>query len=231
MLEEILEYQKKDGQLLKIEKEISESKAKKVVNQMVGIVKTAQQKLVTTEKNAAILIQKYNELTKAFDSQQKLTLKYLKLKPENEQDEKITEYEKNIKETTTNLLLIQKNITNLSKNITNTLKEFEKAKNDVLDAKKKHAQGMEAYNKLIESHTKEIEALKKDLVKLEKKVDTKLLTKYKKMREDKKFPVFVPLLNSSCGGCSMGLAVSQLHKLEEKGMLECENCRRIIYKK
>ena len=231
MLEEILEYQKKDGQLVKIEKEISESKAKKVVNQMVGIVKDAQQKIVSTEKNATTLIKTYNELNKSFENQQKVILKYLKLKLENENDETIAEYEKNIKEATTNLLLIQKNIAKLSKSITETLKQFEQYKKDVIDAKKKHAQGMDAYNKLIESHKKDVETLKAELVKLEKKVDPKLLAKYKKMREDKKFPIFVPLLNSSCGGCSMGLAVSQLNKLEEKGMLECENCRRIIYKK
>lgn len=231
MLEEILEYQKKDGQLVKIEKEISESKAKKVVNQMVGIVKDAQQKIVLTEKNATTLIKTYNELNKSFENQQKVILKYLKLKLENENDETIAEYEKNIKEATTNLLLIQKNIAKLSKSITETLKQFEQYKKDVIDAKKKHAQGMDAYNKLIESHKKDVETLKAELVKLEKKVDPKLLAKYKKMREDKKFPIFVPLLNSSCGGCSMGLAVSQLNKLEEKGMLECENCRRIIYKK
>ena len=231
MLEEMLEYQKKDGQLVKIEKEISESKAKKVVNQMVGIVKDAQQKLMQTEKNATILIKNYDSLNKSFINQQKITLKYLKLKTENEQDDAIVEYEKSIKEATTNLLLIQKNIAKLSKSITDTLKQFEQYKTDVIDAKKKHAQGMAAYNKLVESHEKEIEDLKKELVKLEKKVDPKLLAKYKKMREDKKFPIFVPLLNSSCGGCSMGLAVSQVNKLEEKGMLECENCHRIIYKK
>ena len=231
MLEEMLEYQKKDGQLVKIEKEISESKAKKVVNQMVGIVKDAQQKLMQTEKNATILIKNYDSLNKSFINQQKITLKYLKLKTENEQDDAIVEYEKSIKDATTNLLLIQKNIAKLSKNITDTLKQFEQYKTDVIDAKKKHAQGMAAYNKLVESHEKEIEDLKKELVKLENKVDPKLLAKYKKMREDKKFPIFVPLLNSSCGGCSMGLAVSQVNKLEEKGMLECENCHRIIYKK
>ena len=131
----------------------------------------------------------------------------------------IVEDEKNIKEATTNLLLIQKNIAKLSKSITETLKQFEQYKNDVIDAKKKHAQGMAAYNKLVESHAEEIENLKKELAKLEKKVDAKMLAKYKKMREDKKFPIFVPLLNSSCGGCSMGLAVSQVNKLEEKGML------------
>ncbi len=231
MLEAILEYQKKDGELVKIEKEISESKAKKVVNQMVGIVKDAQQKIVATEKNADQLIKNFEELNKTFAEQQKQAMKFLKLKAENEQDEAILEYEKNIKEITTNLLLMQKNIAKLSKNITDTLKQFEQYKNDVIEAKKKHTQGMNAYNKLIESHAKEVENLKKELTELEKKVDPKLLAKYKKMREDKKFPIFVPLLNSSCGGCSMGLAVSQLNKLDEKGMLECENCHRIIYKK
>ena len=231
MLEEILEYQKKDGQLVKIEKEISESKAKKVVNQMVSIVKDAQQKIVLTEKNANSLIKSFDELNKAFLDEQKEIQKYLKLKLETEKEDALNEYEKSIKEATTNLLVIQKNIAKLSKSITETLKNFEQYKNDVIEAKKKHAQGMAAYNKLTESHTKEIEDLKKDLQKLEKKVDPKLLAKYKKMREDKKFPVFVPLINSSCGGCSMGLAVSQLHKLDEANMLECENCRRIIYKK
>ena len=196
----MLEYQKKDGQLVKIEKEISESKAKKVVNQMVGIVKDAQQKLMQTEKNATALIKSYDELNKSFMNQQKTTLKYLKLKAENEQDDAIVEYEKSIKEATTNLLLIQKNIAKLSKSITDTLKQFEQYKNDVIDAKKKHAQGMAAYNKLVESHAEEIENLKKELAKLEKKVDAKMLAKYKKMREDKKFPIFGPLLNSSCGG-------------------------------
>lgn len=231
MLEAILEYQKKDGELVKIEKEISESKAKKVVNQMVGIVKDAQQKIVSTEKNANVLIKNYEELSKSFLSQQKLANNYLKLKLETEDTEVLAEYEKNIKDATTNILVLQKNIAKLSKNISETLKQFEQYKNEVIEAKKKHAQGMSAYQKLLESRTKEIESLKKELLSLEKKVEPKLLAKYKKMREDKKFPIFVPLLNNSCGGCSMGLAVSQVNKLEEKGMLECENCHRIIYKK
>ena len=231
MLEAILEYQKKDGELVKIEKEITESKAKKIVNQMVGVVKTAQQKIVETEKNSQNLIKSFNQLSTYFANEQKNIEKYLKLKLESEEEEKLLEYEKKIKEATTNLLVIQKNINKLSKSITDTLKQFEQYKTEVIEAKNKHSQGMKAYNTLVESRQKEIEQLKADLQKLEKKVDPKLLSKYKKMREDKKFPIFVPLLNSSCGGCSMELPKSQLNKLEEASMLECENCHRIIYKK
>ena len=69
MLEAILEYQKKDGQLVKIENEISNSKAKKVVNQMVAVVKDGQQKIVSIEKNANNLIKSFQDLEANFNKQ------------------------------------------------------------------------------------------------------------------------------------------------------------------
>ena len=230
MLESILEYQKIDGKLVKIEKEITESNAKKVVNKMVGIVREAQQKIVGIEKNSNNLLEAFEKLQKSFEEQEKLASKFLKLKLETEKEETLQDVEAKLKQTTTNLLIIEKTIAKLSKNISETLKQFELQKNEVLSAKKKHAQGMSVYNSLVESKKEEIEKLKQDLQKLEKKIDPKFLTKYKKMRDDKIFPVFVPMINNTCSGCSMGLPVKQLHKLDEEKMLECENCHRIIYK-
>ncbi|MBR4406849.1 MAG: hypothetical protein IKT27_00860 [Clostridia bacterium] len=43
-------------------------------------------------------------------------------------------------------------------------------------------------------------------------------------------PVYVPELNSSCGGCMMELPSAQIEKFARDGVLECENCRRIIFK-
>lgn len=230
MIEEILEYQKKDGQLVKIEKEISESKAKKVVNQMVGIVKNAQAKIVDIEKNSKTLITEFEKLEKAFSEQQKVVENYAKLKLGQQDKAELEKLEKEIKDANTELLVLEKSISTLSKNISKTLKAFEDSKNEVIDAKAKHAQGMKAYTKLVESKKEEQDKLTAELLVLEKKVDPKLLAKYKKMREDKKFPVFVPLIGNSCGGCSMELAMKNQHTLEEKGLLECENCHRIIYK-
>ena len=230
MLESMLEYQKIDGKLVKIEKEITESSAKKVVNKMVGIVREAQQKIVEIEKNSNNLLETFEKLQKSFEEQEKIANKFLKLKLETENEETLQDVETKLKQTTTNILVIEKAIAKLSKSITETLKQFELQKNEVLSAKKKHAQGMNVYKNLVESKQAEVDKLKQDMQKLEKKVDQKLLTKYKKMRDDKIFPVFVPMINNTCSGCSMGLPVKQLHKLDEDKMLECENCHRIIYK-
>lgn len=230
MLKEILKYQAKDGELLKIERSISESNAKKVVNQMVTIVKKAQQNLKDLEKNSESLIKEFEDLNKTAQNQADFVEKLLKQKLDTKTEADLKEIEKQIKETTTSLLLIQKNSKKLAKSIETSLKEFEQSKNEVMVAKQKHKQGMDAYNKLLEASDEKIKKLNAELKALEPKIEPKLLEKYKTMRQDKKFPIFVPLLNNSCGGCSMELAMSKKHILEEKGVLECENCHRIIYK-
>jgi len=230
MLEAILEYQEKDGQLVAIEREITESKAKKVVNQMYGLIKTAQQKLVTIEQKANELIAEYNSLMSTFDKENKNVETFYKQKLESISPEELAEYEKKTNETNINLLLLEKNISKLSKSISDILKDFEQTKNEGVQAKQRYTQGMNAYNSLVESKEPSVKKLKKELADLEKKADPKLMAKYKKMRDDKKFPIFVPLLGHACGGCSMELPSSQLNKLDENGMLECENCHRIIYK-
>ena len=54
---------------------------------------------------------------------------------------------------------------------------------------------------------------------------------YLQKREGKLFPVFVELTATKCGGCRMEISVSKQAKLKADGMIECENCGRIIYVK
>ncbi len=229
MLEEILEYQKLDAKLVAVEQEIANSKAKKVVNQMAEFVKTAQMGLVNIEKNASTLIQEYEELNTKFENLLKEVETITKIKFDDLDNTNLIEQEKRANECVAELLVVEKNISNLSKKINNTLKEFDTTKAKGMQAKQRHTQGMKEYNDLVNKKETEIAHLKSELLKIEKSVDKKLLEKYKKMREDKKFPVFVPLISNSCGGCSMQLPTSQLNKLEQAGMMECENCRRVIF--
>ena len=198
---------------------------------MVGVVKTAQQKILQIERKSSALIDEFNALMKKFEKHEKFVEELKKGKLENYNKEKLIEAEKEITEVNAAILVLEKEIAKLSQTISATIKDFEKTKNEIVDAKKKHTEGMKAYNTLVDGKKERMEQLKSDLKALEKKVDPKIIAKYIKMRDDRIFPVFVPLLNHSCGGCSMELPSSQINKLEEKGMLECENCHRIIYKK
>ncbi len=230
MLKAILEYQKKDGQLVTIEREIASSKAKKVVNHMVNLIKTAQQKLVLLEKNAQDLISQFNELMTNFEKEHKVVETFFKQKKDEASIEELVEQEKKANDANANLLILEKNISKLSKAISDKLKEFESTKNEGVQAKKRYTQGRAEYDALVQSKGGEVKKLKKELSELEQSADPKYMAKYKEMREDRKFPIFVPLLGNSCGGCSMELAILQQNKLEENSILECENCHRIIYR-
>ncbi len=230
MIKSILNYQKKDGELVAIEKEIAESKAKKVVNQIVSVVKKAQQKLVQAEKEADRQLEKCKDFKKQIEDQTKLVEKLAKSKLNEDSKDELDEFQSFVLDSIEKLINIEKEVAKMRKESGALLTDFEQVKQATVDAKKKYNQGMEAYNKLVESKAEKVKKIEAELKALEKDVDPKYLAKYKKMRGDKIFPVYVPLLDHSCGGCLMELSLSQINKLEENGVLECENCHRIIYK-
>ena len=57
-----------------------------------------------------------------------------------------------------------------------------------------------------------------------------LMEKYLKKRADKLFPIFVPLNGKVCGACNMELATSEISKINNGEIIECEFCRKLLYK-
>ncbi len=229
MIKEILEYQALDAKLVSIEKEIANSPAKQTANKMVEYVKSAQQTLVTLEHNASKLILEYEKLNNQYQSAIKDVDKLSKQKFENLSKDELRENANLTTQINSNILNIERNIALLSDKIVKILKEFEKTKEQAKTAKLKFEQNKNAYNKLVETKQASIEELKQDLAKVEKTVDKDILKKYKELRGDNKFPIFVPLINESCGGCVMNMPRARLDKLKANKILECENCHRMIY--
>jgi len=74
-----------------------------------------------------------------------------------------------------------------------------------------------------------IAEIEKKIVALEPKVqDKEKYAKYKEMKSNGIFPVFVPLEEQFCGGCKVELPLNFIEKLKTKKMLPCEHCARII---
>ena len=74
-----------------------------------------------------------------------------------------------------------------------------------------------------------IAAIQKQIAELESKVkDKDLYEKYKTMKANGIFPVYVPLENNFCGGCKVELSLNFIEKLKNQKMLTCEHCGRII---
>ena len=93
------------------------------------------------------------------------------------------------------------------------LKEFETTKNNVIKARSKHKTSKENYEKLVKDAEPKMNEIKAQMKVLEKNVTPSLMEKYKQMKNDNIFPVFVPLLDGkSCYGCRMEIASSKLNK-------------------
>ncbi|MBQ7977558.1 MAG: hypothetical protein IJ301_03065 [Clostridia bacterium] len=231
MLKELLKYQKMDSKLVQIEHELENSDSKRVVNQMVEQVKTAQNKLVSLERYASELIAEYERLKQQFADER-----------ERINDAKSTDYkrmgEADLRDNATSItkqigdmLMLNKEITALSKKILKALNDFEHTKQVGVNAKKKYSESIDRYNQFAGDKTQYIEGVKSELKTLERDIDPEILKKYKKMREDHKFPVLVPLVNNSCGVCAMEVPKARLDILAKDRILECENCHRMIYLK
>ncbi len=231
MLKEILLYQQKDAALVKLNKELENSNEKKEVNTLVEQVKQAQNKLVSLEADAGNLIAEFEKLKAAYA---KKTEKLNSLKKEDfsqKSVEQLREKEAQIKSEIGSLLSLGKDIKNLSIKINQMVANFDKTKNQGVDCKNKYKSSLNKFNALEEKDNAERAKILAEMEELKKQVNPKIMTRYQELREDHKFPILVPLTNNCCAICSTPLANARLDILNKDGIVECENCHRIIYQK
>ena len=228
-ISKILDYQKKDGELFKIENSLAKSEFKKNYQDMVAIVKKAQEKSSNLENQAGIILKEYSALNKSFAENNanvaKLAGKDISKLSENE----IQNLTAAINTLTNNLSILEKKILQTAERLNVSLNEFDAAKKNYSAAKFKYAENKKKYDELVASKEGEVQSIKKELSQLEKDIDPKLMAKYKQLRQDKIFPVFAPLSTRSCGICMLELSAVEVDKVKSQGYLECDNCHRIIY--
>lgn len=228
-MKEILEYQKLDMQLKKLEKQVNSSNEKNVMNQMINYVKTAQNKTLELEKSAKKLTEDYQSLKAEYDKSLK-TIKELTAKKAEELSEKeMEEVFHKINQVSSNLYMIERNLNINVNNIKSILKEFETTKNQVIVARTKHKESKEKYEQLVADIKPKTDKIIAEMCALESKVKPELLTKYKEKKHDNIFPVFVELKDGNCGGCMMAQPKGRIDKLKQDGYIICEQCGRIIF--
>ncbi|MBQ3047552.1 MAG: hypothetical protein IJD48_00875 [Clostridia bacterium] len=229
MFENIIEYQKFDGKILSLKRDFENCTDKKTLNKVVSLVKDAQAKLIELENKAKAALadfeqnkKNYNEVYDQLKSLNKLDVSKF--------DEKAAQAELDkINKLTQTLSAMERSLSYQAENVSNIIKSFDACRNNIIAYKQKYKERKEKVDALQSKLLPEIEQIKKQMLALEKKIDANLLAKYKHLRQDKIFPVFVPLNSNACGGCSMALPAALMNKLKEDGYLECEQCRRYIY--
>jgi predicted nucleic acid-binding Zn-ribbon protein len=228
-LEKILAYQEQDLALRSLEMQIEKSKdyaiAEKAKENFLKLGNIAKQ----TEKVASDLYNRYiklesyiNGVNSKFEELEKALVMDLS-------EKNLERVEEQIKKLQSNLSALEKELTRLPKNIDETLKKNEDARKEGANMRHVFNEAKQRFDKLKEDLAPKIQEHKQKLAELAKGIDKELFAKYQALRKDKVLPAIVKAVDGNCGGCGMQLSAAAVTKLKEKGAIECESCRRIIY--
>ncbi len=227
-MQSMLQYQNLDMELEKLQKSKNALEEIKVIEKMKNVVKTAQNNSIKLESDAEAMLKEYNSLKANYEKHYKAIQKMTKQDINTLTRDQINDYLVQINAISSELFMIERNLNIVITKISTALKEFENNKKTAILARNKHKEAKDSYTQKIEEIEPKIAKLSSDLKKLEGSIDSTIFNKYKTIKNDGIFPVFVKLQNDACGYCRMEIPKSKLDNLKGDNSIICEHCRRII---
>lgn len=229
-IDKILQYQELDLKYVKLENELKSSpEGKKVMaykqasqqayDNLMRMNEVAEATMENIRKSMASL----EETSKQIDEIINIDLKDCDEKQLDYFAKQLEKLEQKLEETEKEIARGNRELGDINNN---QKKEYEQA----TMAAKGYRMVSEAFNELKKKLAVEAGALKNEMQAISKDISEGLMERYKKVRANKRMPVFVPFIPPmGCGGCGMEVASDIVDKLHENKVQECPNCGRLIY--
>ena len=232
MIDAMLKYQETDGKLRAVEQEIAATEERKKYMTAHKFLEKAPEKLEALDARAVEfkriferLEQKYAEIADTIKDYENLD------EMVDEQGGEISFYKKNAAAIADNLKSLRAEINKLVQQIEKTAAEYAAAKKQTIAMQKQYKEYKEKYAAVKESRAAEIAAIEAELAKIGKDIPAETLDKYKAKRKEKIFPVIVEVNGNRCPQCGMELSIAEISKLTDGRYIECDSCRRILFKR
>lgn len=229
VLNDLLEYQKVDGELRKVEQEIAASEEYKKYMQARKFMKNAQEKLDAQDKRAAELKKLRDDLIVRCEETTKAIEEYADLDELVDGGGDIAFYKKNAQALLDRLRSIKAELNKLIADIGSVSEEYKKFKEQTILMQKQYKEYKEKYEAVKNARAEEVAQINARLKKAGKPLSPEILEKYNAKRKEKIFPILVPLNANMCI-CGMDFPLAQQNKLAGGNVIECEHCRRFVYK-
>lgn len=228
----IIEFQKLEEDLIKLQKEISNNPDKKNAQEMKSFVMESQKKSASLDREAKSLIEELEKLTEVQAKGIALVEKFNLQNVEGLSLEELKELDSKIRQAQKHLNELDNRLRANNEKIKKVLQDFNDNKKRSAIARQKHAESKTNFDEFYKQKQPKLDEIKNKMIEMQSKLDSADFAKYKALRQDNIFPVYVPLIQDSrCGGCRIELPSNNLERLKKLGKLECEQCRRIIYVK
>ncbi len=231
--QKLLEYQKKDIELRKLNDMLNRDEALVSMNKNKRLFNDAKQTISDCEQQAGALLDTYSELQKYVEDNEALLTELEKVESN---DDDIEVRVKKLESLKSKFQMADKRLHDVEDKSKCVCAKRADALKSGNAAKHKFTEARDRHNQLVSSKSKELEGLKSELERLRAGLDQSMYTEYTKLVEDNKFPPVVPAAGDekknmfNCGGCGLGLPQKGNAMLADQGWCRCENCRRIIVK-
>ncbi len=229
VLNELLEYQKVDGELRKVEQEIAATPERKKYVQAKKFMKSAAEKLEIQDNRAKELRRTAQELTRRYMEISKSLSEFSGLDEMVDGGGDVSFYKRNAQALADSLRALKNEINKLVSAIESACDEYKKLKEQTIVMQKQYKEYSEKYTDVKNSRAAEVAEITGRLKAIEKKIPADIVAKYTAKRNERIFPVLAALRDGRCV-CGMDFPIAQQERLSGGNVIECEHCHRLIYK-
>ncbi|MGN0807464.1 MAG: hypothetical protein ACI4MN_03330 [Candidatus Coproplasma sp.] len=230
-ISQLLLYQEKDSQLLKLEQEVSASDERKKFMQTQSFMKKASEKLDQLDaKSNSLLIrletleQNYNEIAETLKD-----FEHLDELVEGGAD--ISFYQRNAAKIAETLKSLKAEINALIAAAKETTEEYQALKKKVIQTQKQIPEIDAAYKAFKKTKQVAMDEVSAELASIASSIDPEVLRKYQVKRSERIFPIICEIRNDRCSQCGIELSIADKDKTSGGNIVECENCHRFLYRK
>lgn len=231
MVEELLAYQEEDSKLKTIENTLSASEDRKKAVLAQKYIKGVEENINRLDDRAGRLVQEFAAVEEQLELLKKQENVFAESKDGMEDSAEATYILKKIDETAAQIKQLAKKAESLAEEIRNTTSEYQRIKKETRNMQAQLSESGKKYNELKESFAQEKKQIEERLAQLAQKVQPELMEKYLKKRASKMYPVLYEVRGQFCGACNMELPMSELGKLKNGQVIECDQCGKLLYQK
>ena len=228
-LQAILHYQEVDTKLYKIERELAGCDERKEYVKVKKFLETAPEKLDSLDVKATSLKTQAEDLVKAYEAAEETLKDFENLDELVNGGADIAFYKKKAQSIVEKLKKLKADMNALSATIKETDAEYQKLKKQVISAQKQYVDVSEKYKAVKSAKDAERKEIEAELSKIAKEVPAQMLEVYQTKRKERVFPVVGQLTSNRCPYCSMEPPIAARNQLTGGGVIECDNCHRIIF--
>lgn len=229
VLNELLEYQKVDAKLRKIEQDVASSEEQKKYAQANKFMKSAPERFEAQDRRAAELAALRDDLIRRAEDITRQIAEYSELDEMVEEGGDVSFYKKNAQALLDRLRALKGEMQKLNSDIAATVEEYERFKKQGVLMQKQYKEYKAKRDELVGAHKQEVSALRERLAEIGKKIPADILAKYQQKRKENIFPIIAPLTGNMCV-CGMDFPLALQERLAGGNVVECEHCRRFVYK-